>query len=455
MTTVAGHSRSEARSGPGPFWIGLAVIAVGALAIRLGYVLAGWGNDASSDGLFYVLAADVLADGGGFVNPWDGLPTAAHPPAWPVLLALPSAVGLDSLLPHQVFACVVGTATVVLVGLTGRVIVGGRSGLLAAAIAAAYPNLWVRERELAAETLMFPLVALVLTLAYRYWRAPRTATLLGLGAACGVLVLVHSAMALLLALLIPALALGARVEGSVARRWARLAAALGVAGAVLLPWVVRNTFRFERPVLLTTNLGLTLRAANCPGAYEGETLGYFDLDIVRPVALVAPGGCAWNAGSGDESERDAVHRDQAVAYIREHVERLPAVVAAREGRTWGLFRPFQQPTLEQADGHGPLAVYRAGVFAYWALVPFAVVGAVHVRRRGLPLFPLLALLVAVVVAVGLTFGSVRYRAPAEVPIVVLAAVGVDATWRWLCVRAPSATRKASTTSSASFAVSSV
>jgi uncharacterized membrane protein YfcA len=61
-------------------------------------------------------------------------------------------------------------------------------------------------------------------------------------------------------------------------------------------------------------------------------------------------------------------------------------------------------------------------------LPFAVAGAVRLRRRSVLLLPLLLFLAAVALVVGVTFGSVQYRAPAEVPIVVLAAVGVDALW---------------------------
>jgi hypothetical protein len=439
------YGRTDGSRNRKAFAVGLGLIALVGFGIRLGYAIAGGAKDVSYDGIYYYLVAKVLADGGGYVNPFNGIHTALHAPAWPVVLGLPSAIGLDTLLSHQVFACVVGTATIALVGIAARVIAGCRVGLVAAAMAAAYPNLWVRERELAAETLIFPLAAVVLALAYRYWRAPRTVALLALGAACGVLILIHSAMVLLLILLVPALALRAQPGGSVSHRLARVVAALGVASVVVLPWVVRNTVRFERPVLLTTNLGLTLRAGNCPAAYEGARLGSFDIDLVRPPTSVAPGGCVGTKGSGDESEQDAVFRDQALRYMREHAERVPAVVAAREGRTWGLFRPFQQSTLERESGNGPLGVYQLAVFAYWALLPFAVAGAVRLRRRSVPLLPLLLFLAAVAVVVGVTFGSVRYRAPAEVPIVLLAAVGVDALWDRPRSRDVRARRSAATT----------
>ena len=256
-------------------------------------------------------------------------------------------------------------------------------------------------------------------------------------------------------LLIPVVALRAPPGAPPTRRLARLLATLGVAGLVLLPWVARNTVRFERPVLLTTNLGLTLRAANCPAAYEGERLGSFDFDIVRPVTQVAPGGCVWNGGPGDESEQDAAHRRQAVAYTREHVERLPAVVTAHEGRTWGLFRPFQQATWSEssATGRSSFTSSRCSPTGRWCR--WRSSACVRLRRMSVPLAPLLVFFVAVVVLVAATFGAVRYRAPAEVPIVVLAAVGVDGLWSRLRRRGSRAPRNASTTSSASASVMSV
>jgi hypothetical protein len=44
---------------------------------------------------------------------------------------------------------------------------------------------------------------------------------------------------------------------------------------------------------------------------------------------------------------------------------------------------------------------------------------------------LLAFPVIVMVSVALTFGQTRYRAPAEVSLVLLGAVGVDMLVRWL------------------------
>ena len=74
-----------------------------------------------------------------------------------------------------VIACLIGTATVVMVGFAGRRIAGGRVGLVAAAIAAVYPNFWLYERELMSETLTLLLAATTILLAYRFHDRPTRA----------------------------------------------------------------------------------------------------------------------------------------------------------------------------------------------------------------------------------------------------------------------------------------
>ena len=60
------------------------------------------------------------------------------------------------------------------------------------------------------------------------------------------------------------------------------------------------------------------------------------------------------------------------------------------------------------------------------MLPFAIAGAIALRRRRMPLSPLLAVIGTVAITVAITFGSTRYRAPADVAIALLAAVGIDA-----------------------------
>jgi uncharacterized membrane protein YfcA len=71
------------------------------------------------------------------------------------------------------------------------------------------------------------------------------------------------------------------------------------------------------------------------------------------------------------------------------------------------------------------------VVAHFLALPFAVVGAAALRRRGVTLLPMLVPIVAVTITAAATFGLTRYRVPADVVIVVLAALGLDLLWRRL------------------------
>ena len=404
----------------------LAAIAASGFALRLVAIRTMRDQAISPDGFYYATAADLFADGKGWPNPLalamsgEFVPAANHPPAWSVLLSGGSLLGYRSTFDHQVVAILVGTATVVAVGFAARCMAGARVGLIAAAIAALYPNIWLYERELHAEPLVFLLAALVLWQAYAFLGRPTMVRAIGLGATCALLALTRAEQVLLLVLLVVPLV--ARVAERQDRlRW--LIASGVTAGLVLAPWVVYNNLRFEEPVTLTTNFGEALRIGNCPSTYSGSLLGSYDHTCRRGKGLRGV----------DQSVGDAHKRREGIEFVRENLTRLPFVVAARVGRTFGVYAPLQQSRLDSArgtDGHAtPLRLIRAGFVFYWLLLPFAIAGVIVARRRHIALWPILAFIVTVVIAVAITFGETRYRAGAEVPIVLLAALGVDGVLR--------------------------
>jgi hypothetical protein len=77
----------------------------------------------------------------------------------------------------------------------------------------------------------------------------------------------------------------------------------------------------------------------------------------------------------------------------------------------------------EGEGREPWASWMAFV-AFWLLVPFAIAGGVILRRRAL-LTPLAAQFVMVTIIAAAVYGLVRFRTPAEVSMVVLAAVALD------------------------------
>jgi 4-amino-4-deoxy-L-arabinose transferase-like glycosyltransferase len=412
------------------FGVALVVIALVGLAWRTAYALLMRDHPIFSDSLGYHFRAQDLADGNGFVLParqvlgvpLENPPDASVPPGWSVFLSIPTRLGLRSVLSQQLVVCVIGVATIVMTGLAGRQAFGRRVGLIAAGIVTVYPNIWLYERELLSESLTMLLIATIIWLAYRFIPAPSTGLALALGVMVGLLALTRAEQIMLGILFVLPLLLTAR-SVPIGRRVAWLAMAGAACVLVIAPWTAYNWNRFEQPVLLSTGSGQALRAGNCERTYKGEFLGYTELEFVDTGN---PAGCSIIDGEleTDQTLADDQLRRAAFDFMRDNLDRVPVVVAVRIGRAFNIYRPFQQVHLE-AERETPPPVLYAALFAYWALVPLAVLGAVVARRRKVRTYPLLVFFIVVLIPVGLTIGAVRYRSPAEIPLVLLAAVGAD------------------------------
>jgi hypothetical protein len=187
---------------------------------------------------------------------------------------------------------------------------------------------------------------------------------------------------------------------------------------MLVPWTVRNLTVFEEPVLIATNSNAVFVGANCAEVYDGDLLGLWFFS------------CYGEAPAGDESEQAAEYRRRGMAYARDNLDRVPAVVAARVGRVWGVFRVSQQADYDTIEGR-VREVTIAGFAMYYPLVLAAIGGAVALARRDRVLA---AALVAVPIGVTLIamgiYGSTRFRFSAEPVLVLLAAMGLTAAAAW-------------------------
>ncbi len=411
--------------------MGLTAIGMVGLIGRLGYVIATRHDPVTGDGLYHYLGANLLVDGKGWVVPL-GTKTAAdahHPPVWRLVLAAPSLLGLRTIFEHQVLLALIGTATVVVVGFAGRRIAGPRVGLIAAGVAAFYPGLWSYEREMLSETGLLLGVAVVILVVYRYIDRPTLGRAVAIGLVCGVLMLTRSEQAFLLVLLLaPVILLTKPVAIRVRVGWLALAGAAAI--VLVVPWFVFNLGRFKEPVLLSTNLGPTMIDANCPETYSGDLLGSYD--VICGLRTRGP-------YLADQSEDDRVSRSDALEFVRHHLGQQPVVVAAREGRSFGVFRPAQEVSMDSHFTSTRPGVVWALMVSYWVLVPLGIGGAVLLRQRKVPVYPLMSFVVTVAVATAVTFGQTRYRAAIEVPLVLLAAVTLD--WLWAQFSRRSADRR--------------
>jgi hypothetical protein len=399
----------------------LAAWALAGLALRVGYVLTIARKDPNAgDPFYYHTQANLLAAGHGFAEPFAWVnfhrvvPSAFHPPLFSVVLAASSWLGGTSYLAHKLTACLVGTATIVVIGLAGRHIGGDRAGLTAAGLAAGYPNLWVVDGILMPETLYALIIALVILTGVRLIARPgagRCAALFGV--TLGLAALARGEAVLLLPLVALPLVWQAVRRGlrpSIGFR--QLGVMVAAATAVVAPWTARNLRTFDRPVPIAVNGQEVLGTANCDLTWYGSLIGYWHF------------GCYHGSPPGDESDRAAYFADRGIRYIGRHLDRAPLVAAARVGRIWDVYRPEQNTVLNTIEGRD-VRVSRAGLLAYAALAPLAVVGAAIVRRRGgsLVIFAGLAAMVTVVAVYA--YGATRFRTPAEVVIVLLAGVTLD------------------------------
>jgi len=394
----------------------VAVGVVGAL-VRVAYTVV-LGQDAElgiSDASFYTAAANLLADGEGFVDLFRSfeegegalLRTAHHPPGWPALLSIASSLGVEDELGHRLVGAVLGGVVVVAVGLVARRLAGPTAGIVAAVVAALHPTLVAADGSLMSETLAGLLVLASLLAALEVLRTGRTAWAVGLGAAIGLGALVRGEALLYLPLLVVPLAvLAARRSGG----WRSFLRVAGVAGAtaavVVAPWTIRNLVVMDDLVLISTNDSTVLAGANCESAYEGPLAGGWDL------------GCIERLG-GSEVEDAAIWREQGLEFIGDNLDRLPVVVGIRIARTWGI-----HDLSPVAEGRDP-GVQRAGNVVWLALLlPVGVAGAVVLARRGRgdELVVLLSPVAAATAVTVLGFGMLRFRHPMELVAAVLAGV---------------------------------
>ena len=356
---------------------------------------------------------NLNAAGHWFVSPFNLRPDALRPPGWAIVLTVWAWLGQHSWFSQQILSCVIGSATVLLIGLCARQLTGDLAGLVASGIAAGYAGLWVYERALLSEVLLLAEIALFILLVYGFRGNPSIRGVVILGGMCGVLAITRSEQILIFPLVVLPVVL-VITWGSWRRAVGWLALALVVLLVVIAPWTIFNLGRFQRPVLLSNGFGPAVASANCRLTYYGPDIGYGEVACLYPYY------------GGDQSIDDGKYLHNAVKYADSHVNRVPVVLFAREGRTFGFWNPFQQTTIDAQWMSTWVGVTRLAMVSYWLLLAPAFVGLVVLRRRGIPLYPLLAFVLTAVVTVAPSVGDPRYRAAAEVPLVLLAATGIDA-----------------------------
>jgi 4-amino-4-deoxy-L-arabinose transferase-like glycosyltransferase len=401
-------------------WLGFVTFA--GAAWRVGYLLAAKLHDPLllNDSLYYSIQAGRNSEGDWFRESLTMQPGAEHPPLTSLYLT-PWSLGPGAGVPWQRFAItLVGVAAVFVIGLLADRFAGPRVGLLAAGIAAVYPNLWINDSLVMSESLAVLIVAGALVVALDFDHQPSMWRAALLGALCGLGALTRAEIALLAAGF-AALAWW-RASGH-PRRAVMPVLVLGASALTVAPWVSYNLLRFERPVLLSTNAGNTLLGANCDSTYFTDVGGWNILCLSAMPQIE----------SVDPSVRDSQRREIALDYVGDHLDRLPVVVAARVGRLLDIYGLDSLVRFDLGEEKPRWAVW-AGIVAWWLLAPLAVVGWVvagrsgHVPDRRRARWWLVVPLAATLITAVLFYGAHRIRAPAEPAVVTLAATGIVAAF---------------------------
>jgi hypothetical protein len=394
-----------------------AVVAVGALLRIVRLAVSKWNLALQlNDSLYYSIQARQLAHGVWFRELFVDQPGAEHGPLTSTLMAAVSW-GNDPVNRQRIVTVACGTATIAIIGIVARRVAGDRAGrnrvgLIAAAIAAVYPNLWINDGLVMSESVSCLMISLALWALLAWTAKPGLRVAAVVGVTMGLGTLARSE----LALFVPAAAV---VMWLIARRsgvkpWSHLGAAVGVAIGVVLPWLIFNFVRFDQPVLLTTNEGPALLGANCDDTYYGPAQGGWSLFCV----LNDPG----TKPDEDPSTRSARQQREALSYIRHHLGRLPNVELKRVARSLDLFALDNMVHGDVGEERERWASW-ACVVSFWILAPIAALGAKLTSRRdrAVLLIPVGIALAATV----LIYGGHRIRSAAEPSIVILAAIAIN------------------------------
>lgn len=341
-------------------------------------------------------------------------PTALRPPLYPTFLALVYRGTGQRYTAARAAGALLGALTVALLGLLALRVWGGRAALAAMALAAVYPPFLVLSGSLLTENLFLPLVLAALLAALHGAEAGdgRLRWALLAGALAGLAVLTRANGALVLVPLVLAVWGVPRVS----RRGLAAPVAVVVAAVVVVaPWTVRNAAVFDAFVPVSTQAGFT-----AAGTYNDFTRAQDEYPGAwRPPTFDSRLGPLFSSGL-DEAELESRLSSESVSYALDHPGYVAEVAVRNALRMfhlggWGYDRAIA------GDRNGP-ELPAAGFVLFYALVVLALAGACLPEARRAPRW--LWLTPVLFASVVLIAGFVRYRAPIDLFIVLLAAIAL-------------------------------
>jgi 4-amino-4-deoxy-L-arabinose transferase-like glycosyltransferase len=420
-----------------------------AFAIRLVVAVDAFGSPQTGDALEYDYRAQLIASGDGFgaapqflhvasdprmrltglVWPRGG-PTAFRPPLYPLLLGGVYVLTGRSTSAGRVLQALIGTGVVALTGLIAFQLWGWAVGVLALALAAVFAPAVILGEILLTEPLfvLLTLAAVAVALEARRrepgWRWPLLA-----GSLCGLAILTRSA-GLVLA---PCIALMVWQRRRPFSRSDLVAPILVVLAAVVMvtPWTVRNALVLHRFIPVTDQGGYTLA-----GVYNSSAAH----DRLTPWLWRSPPEDATNRqimASPNATEPEVTGRLGTAArrYIGAHPGATLGVVLWNSIRMLALDPNREQLAIRYDYGVGPFAGRLA--VAMLLIVGALAAAGLFVRAARAPPRSFWLVPIALWFATAAIQSGMRFRAPIDPFLIMLAAVALRAAWvRWLAPGAP-------------------
>jgi 4-amino-4-deoxy-L-arabinose transferase-like glycosyltransferase len=321
---------------------------------------------------------------------------------------------------------VVAVATALLVLAIGTRLSTVRTGVVAALVATLHPYLVWHDMHVNREILDGLLAAAIVLLALLAYERRSPLLALGLGAVIGLAILSNARLLLLPVVLAPYTAWRIRPPG----RRAVAAALLVVVGAaaVTAPWVVRNQVVVGCATITTDTRALW--KANNPATYDVLARGGWiddvpDLPGVPPWPEQAASISVEAAKAVDECAQATFYRDEVFDFWRDQPGEKARLSLQAVGMLWS---PSLSVSADEAAQQGLSDLLQRTVEPAFvvALYVFALWGAFLAPRQ---FVALAAVLLAYNTAAAMVFaGTVRYRAPWDFVLALLAAFALERAW---------------------------